>query len=340
MKKPVIGIFGGSGFIGSRIADRLHERYIVKVLDKQPCPGQTFNDSVRYQPCDITHYEEVRQGLEGVDVVIHTAIVQIPLINENKQLGYNVNFIGTQNVCKAVSENPSIKGLVLTGSWHVMGEKGLEGIIDEDFGFRPDKVEDRAYLYALSKIAQEIIVRFYDQMVSNSVFGIIRLGTVLGEGMPEKTAANIFISKGLIGEAITPYKHTMYRPMFYVDIEDVCKAFEAYVERILRDEINKNGKGSSNIVNLCWPTPITILDLAKIVQEEIVNLTGGKISPKIEIVDQNLPMLHDPEDAKKLRIDISKAEELLGLKNLRSPKESIAKIISDRLNKIHGYSVT
>jgi len=236
-------------------------------------------------------------------------------------------------VCKAVSENPSIKGVVLAGTWHVLGEKRLEGIIDEDFGFRPDKVEDRAYLYALSKIAQEIIVRFYNQMVPGSVFGIIRLGTVLGEGMPEKTAANIFISKGLKGEPITPYRHTMYRPMLYVDVYDVCRAFEAYVEKILRGEISKNDKGTCNIVNLCWPIPITILDLAKFVQEEMVKLTEGRIRPEVEIVDQKLPMLHDPEDAKRLRIDVGKAEEFLGLKDLRNPRESIGNIIRGRLGK-------
>ena len=35
----------------------------------------------------------------------------------------------------------------------------------------------RARLYALSKMAQEAIVRFYDEM-SNKIFGIIRMGTV------------------------------------------------------------------------------------------------------------------------------------------------------------------
>jgi len=331
MKKPIIGIIGGSGYIGSRIANRLSKRYAVRVLDKRSCPLDVVDGNVQYQPCDITNYEEIRKSLEGVDAVIHTAIVQIPLINDNKKLGYKVNIIGTENACKAASEIPSVKGFILAGSWHVLGEKGLKGIISEDFGFRPDKVEDRAYLYVLSKIAQEVVVRFYNQMMPNTVFGIIRLGTVLGEGMPEKTAANIFISKGLKGESITPYKHTMYRPMLYLDINDACRAFEAYIDKILRGEICKSDEGTSNIVNLCWPTPITILELAKFVQEEIEKLTEGRIRPKIEIVDQKMPILHDVEDAKKLRIDISKAGELLGLKKLINPRLSIAKIISDRL---------
>lgn len=60
--------------------------------------------------------------------------------------------------------------------------------------------------------------------MSDKIYGIIRMGTVLGVGMPERPATNIFITRGLRGEPITPYKHSMYRPMLYVDIEDVCKA--------------------------------------------------------------------------------------------------------------------
>lgn len=329
MKKYVVGIIGGAGYIGSRIAERLAKKYEVRILDIKKYQKNEAN--IQSKVCDITHYEDVRKNLEGVDAVIHTAIIQIPLINDDKKYGFKVNFIGTQNVCKAVSEIPSIKGMILAGSWHVFGEKGLEGIIQEDFGFRPDKVEDRAYLYVLSKMAQEIIVRYYNQMVSDSVFGIIRLGTVLGDGMPEKTAANIFISKGLKGEPITPFKHSMYRPMFYVDINDVCNAFEAYIDKMLNNEISKE---KYNVVNVCWPTPFTILDLAKIVQRKIAEFTKGKIIPPIEIVDQNIPMLHYPDDSKKIRLDISKANELLGLRKLINPEESIAIIINNRLKNI------
>jgi nucleoside-diphosphate-sugar epimerase len=36
--------------------------------------------------------------------------------------------------------------------------------------------------------------------MSEKIFGIIRMGTVLGDGMLEKTAANIFIERALRGE--------------------------------------------------------------------------------------------------------------------------------------------
>lgn len=337
MKELRIGIVGGSGYIGSSLAEYLSKTYRVRILDKSPFPREIKAGSIEHQFCNILKRKEVKQGFRDVNVVIHAAIVQIPRINEQKKLGYEVNLLGTHNVCKAVNEIPSIKGMILTGTWHVFGEKRLEGTIDEAFGFRPDKVEDRAYLYALSKIAQEIIVRYYDKM-SSKIYGSIRLGTVLGEGMPEKTAANIFITKGLKGEPITPYKHTMHRPMLYVDINDVCRAFEAYIKGILSGEVEKGKDSISNIVNLCWPSPITIIELANIVREAIMELTKGKVRPKIEVTDKKLPLLHTSGDAKKVQVDIARLERFLGIKELKNPRESIRRIIRERLSSPRTYT--
>jgi len=323
---------GGSGFIGSSLAEHLSKSFKVKVLDVKEPPKDVKN-KVDYVPCDVRDYEQVREGLRDVDLVIHTAIIQIPQINEQKRLGYEVNVIGTQNVCRVVDESPRIKGTILASSWHTIGESGLEGVIDEEFGFRPDKVEERARLYALSKIAQEAIVRFYDEM-SEKVFGIIRMGTVLGDGMPEKTAANIFIEKALRGETITPYKHSMHRPMLYVDIEDVCRAFESFAIKILNGEVEKGGNSLLHIVNVYYPSPITILELAKIVQKTVMKLTNNAIQPRIEIIDTRQKPLFKEEDKDKIKVNIRKAVEFLGLSRLKSPEESIEEIVRRRMARM------
>jgi len=328
----VVGIVGGSGFIGGSLANYLGRNFEVRVLDVVP-PQFQFGDNVSFHRCDIRRYNEVKGVLEGVDLIIHTAIIQIPKINEAKRLGYEVNVVGTQNVCRAVDSLSNVKGLILTGSWHTIGERELSGVIDETFGFRPDKVEDRARLYALSKIAQESIVRFYDEM-SDKVYGIIRMGTVLGEGMPEKTAANIFIERALKGKSITPYKHSMYRPMLYVDINDICKAFEIYAKKILNDEVKRGVNSLSHIVNVYYPEPITILELAEIVRDAIIEYTNGKIQPPIEIVDKGIPPLFSAEDKKKIKVDIHRAREFLGLTKLISPRESIKRIVRYRAEKL------
>jgi len=329
MLKYRIGIVGGSGFIGISLAKHLSKTFQVKVLDKNPIPD-VLKNRVEFGYCDIQKYDEVELGLNNINLVIHVAIIQIPLINEIKRLGYEVNIIGTHNVCKVVDESPSIKGMILSGSWHVFGEKELKGVIDEEFGFRPDKVEDRARLYALSKITQECIVRFHDEM-SDKIYGIIRMGTVLGEGMPERTAANIFITKGLNGEALTPYKHSMYRPMLYVDIGDVCKAYEVYARKILGNKVCEEGNSLAHIINLYWPEPVTILELATKVREAVIKYSQGKIKPKIRVVDTGKPSLFTYKDRELLKVDVNKSTNFLGLKKLTNIERSIEKIVKGRI---------
>lgn len=332
MSRHRIGIVGGSGYIGSAIAEHLSSDYFVRVLDKTPLPTRLVH-KVDYRQADILSIKEIKDSFEDLDLVIHTAIVQIPLINEYKKLGFDVNFLGTQNVCRAVDESPSVKGMILSGTWHVFGERGLDGIIDESFSFRPDKVEVRARLYALSKVGQEINVRYFDEM-SAKIFGVIRMGTVLGEGMPEKTAANIFISKGLNREPLTPYKHSMYRPMLFIDIMDVCKAYAAYAEKILGGNIHKEEDALAHVVNLCWNEPLTIIELAQMVKEEIVLLSEGRIDPQIDIVDSGQTVLYDASDKLKLRVDNAKIDSFLGMKRLTSPRESLRRIISESMKKL------
>ncbi len=157
IERSKVGIIGGSGYIGTHLARSLCDRFNVKVLDLRPPKGVPEN--VEFASCDVTRYDELSSVVEDLDVLIHTAIIQIPLINEKKRLAYEVNVVGTQNVCRVVDETPRIKGMILAGSWHVIGERALKGKIDEEFGFRPDKVEDRARLYAISKIVQESYYR-------------------------------------------------------------------------------------------------------------------------------------------------------------------------------------
>lgn len=328
----MIGITGGSGYIGHSLARSLRAVSKVKVLDiKEP---SNYGDGIDFVYCDVSRRDDVENALKDLDLVIHTAIIQIPLINEQRRLAYQVNVTGTQNVCEVTSASSSIKGLVLAGSWHTIGEKELSGTIDEEFGFRPDKVEERARLYALSKIAQESIVRFYDEM-SDKVFGVIRMGTVLGEGMPEKTAANLFIEKGLRGETITPYEHSMHRPMLYVDIDDICMAYKQFVTGILDGSIEKGHSSLAHVVNVYCTKPITILELANIVQRTIAKHTNSA-GPRIEIVDTGQPPLFGQGDKNQIKVDISKAISFLGLTRLKSPEESIEEIIRRRVGTGSG----
>jgi len=336
MKEYDVAIIG-AGFVGSSIAKHLSKSLSVVTFDVNPSPpflrGVT---KVEHRVCDVRRLGELKDSLGQPKVVVHTAIIQIPAIDQMKEQAYGVNIIGTQNICEVVKESPEILGLILCGSWHVFGERDYGGTVDSAFGYRPDKVEERARLYVISKMMQEGIVRFFGDMVGKKTFGIVRLGTVLGENMPKKTAANIFIENGLQGRSITPYKHTMHRPMLYVSIRDVCKVFESYIERILRGR-SSGEESKSGIFNLFYPEPITILELAEVVSSAIVECTKGEVIPKVEIIDTGAPPMFRPDEKNTLNVDIEKTLRFFELETLTSPKEAVFEIVRGRVQVLAGH---
>jgi nucleoside-diphosphate-sugar epimerase len=285
---------------------------------------------------DIRDKNSVAEKLHGFDLAINTSIIQVPEINEKKRLGYEVNILGLQNLCEAVESTQTLRGLLHVSSWHIFGERDLTGTLVEEFGLRPDKIEERARLYALCKIGQETIIRIVAAN-SNKSYGIIRVGTILGEGMPNQTAANLFIENALHRQPLTPYKHTQYRPMLYVDIQDVCDAFETFATRILTGEMAKENV-TEKIINLMWPQPLTIIELARIISGIVAQSTNNRDRPQIRVIDKGIRSFYSPKDKNRFKADISKALRFLGKKKLISPEESLKRIIQNRLNPRNDLS--
>jgi len=327
-------VAGGSGFIGAEVARHISMHGLkVCTLDVVPPKQSTAQIGIPHIVCDITDWEGLRKQAPDAALIIHTAVVQIPRINDDRRVGYKVNVLGTENLCALVHER-DMRGLVLAGSWHIFGESGLNGHIDERYGYRPDKVEDRARFYALTKTAQEIVVRAHAEM-SEKAFGVLRLGTVLGEGMPAATAANIFINQALEGKEITPFRHSMYRPIMYVSVRDVVEAFLRYSKLILTTRVKTDEAAPSKIVNLLYPTPLTVLELATLVQGLVRAVSDGTIQPKVRVVDKGLPMLFGENDRRNFSFDPSQSRSVLGLERLISPSEELERIIRLRMHKMN-----
>ena len=77
---------------------------------------------------------------------------------------------------------------------------------------------------------------------------------------------------------MTPFKHSMYRPMLYVDVRDVARAFRAYAERILNGELEKGGGSPRRVLNLFYSEPFTVLEVAEMVRDVIGGLLGARWS--------------------------------------------------------------
>ncbi len=132
-----IAIIGGSGFIGTRLCDRLSKSNDIhfNILDKKissKYPQQTIK-------CDITNIQEIESSLDmSFDAVIQLAAEHKDNVSP-VSLYYDVNVEGQKNILK-VMDQVGINKLIFTSSVAVYGfvekDTGEEGSINpfNDYG--------------------------------------------------------------------------------------------------------------------------------------------------------------------------------------------------------------
>jgi len=97
-------ITGGSGYIGSRLVERLSPRpdtEVILIADVRP--PRVFRPKAEHRFLDVTDREAVRQLIasERVDALVHLAFVLNPIRDE--ALMYDIDVGGTQNVLDAAT---------------------------------------------------------------------------------------------------------------------------------------------------------------------------------------------------------------------------------------------
>lgn len=128
-------ITGGSGFIGSKIVERLHGEYEIIVLDNfsPQIHGENYEESYLYQSIkgkckvikgDVRSYDDVSSALNEVEYIIHLAAetgTGQSMYEINRYTEVNIN--GTSNLFEAILKNKlPIKKIILSSSRSVYGE--------------------------------------------------------------------------------------------------------------------------------------------------------------------------------------------------------------------------
>jgi len=245
-------IIGGSGFFGSELALQLKDKHEIIIADKKKPPN--FLKDIKFVRCDVTA-NDLSNNLAiiaDVDVVVYSAIIQLPRINEVPNEAWNVNVAGLQRSCEWVEISERCEGLILISSWEVE---------EKDY-------EERSKLYRFTKGVQEAIVGWYD-MTGTKNYGIVRLGTLLGERMNPNTCAHTFLSSAMKGKPITPFAESLERKIYYVDVQTACSRVEQYIEQMFGEEYAKY----EYVETITYSEPITVMELAKIVH----GITGAPI---------------------------------------------------------------
>ncbi|MFH1447921.1 MAG: NAD-dependent epimerase/dehydratase family protein [Candidatus Micrarchaeota archaeon] len=144
-------ITGGAGFIGSNIAEELHMRHSITVLDNFST-GKRANmlksTGIKYVEGDICDARIVRRALKGVQYVLHlAAIPSVPRSLKHPLETDRVNTAGTLNLL-VESARSEVDRFVYASSSSVYGESKT---IQKCESMTPEPISP----YAVSKLAGE-----------------------------------------------------------------------------------------------------------------------------------------------------------------------------------------
>ena len=156
-KKTVI--FGGSGFLGSYVADELTKRnYKVLIADK------TQSEYVKQYPfveVDILDSESVEKAISDADYVYNfVAIANLDEAIDKPIMTMQINVMGNMNILEACRKNGKIERFIYASSAYALSEDGS--------------------FYGISKRTSEKVIEEYYKRYSLK-YTIIRYGSVYGE---------------------------------------------------------------------------------------------------------------------------------------------------------------
>lgn len=157
MKEKVV-VFGGSGFLGSHVADYLSdEGYRVVIFDKKK--SEYLRDDQEMVIGDILNREQIRKVVKGVKYVYHfAAIADIKEAQEKPVDAVEVNILSTTYILDACREF-GIERFIYGSTIYVYSEHGS--------------------FYRSTKQASELLIENY-QKIYNLNYTILRYGSLYG----------------------------------------------------------------------------------------------------------------------------------------------------------------
>lgn len=178
-----ITVFGGSGFLGSHICDKLSDAgHRVSVADMRPSPWLR-GDQLMITG-NIQDEKFVEEAVAGADVVFNYAgIADIGEANSRPVDTARVNVLGNVIALEACRK-ANVKRYIFASSLYVYGKSG---------GF-----------YRCSKQASEIYIENY-QAMHGLPYTILRYGSLYGPRADRRNAIERFVYEALTKGSITYY---------------------------------------------------------------------------------------------------------------------------------------
>ena len=268
MAKKVL-VVGGSGFLGSHVADELTEKgYEVTIFDQKK--STWINDNQKFIESDLLDREHVIKSLEGFNFVIHFAgIADIGESKEKPLETIETNIIGTANLLEGCRKN-KIEKFIFASSVYVFSKYGS--------------------FYGKAKQACELLIEEY-QNEFNLDYIHVRYGSLYGPRAQEWNGLKKYISEIIKNKQID-FSGNGEEKREYIHVKDAAIMTASLLES---DEKNI-------AVNITGHQVISTLDLFKLIFEVLQLEEKINLSKESNVVSHYKisPYSFQPKESKKL----------------------------------------
>ena len=268
MAKKVL-VVGGSGFLGSHVADELTEKgYELTIFDQKK--STWINDNQKFIESDLLDREHVIKSLEGFNFVIHFAgIADIGESKEKPLETIETNIIGTANLLEGCRKN-KIEKFIFASSVYVFSKYGS--------------------FYGKSKQACELLIEEY-QNEFNLDYIHVRYGSLYGPRAQEWNGLKKYISEIIKNKQID-FSGNGEEKREYIHVKDAAIMTASLLES---DEKNI-------AVNITGHQVISTLDLFKLIFEVLQLEEKINLSKESNVVSHYKisPYSFQPKESKKL----------------------------------------
>ena len=169
---------GASGTVGNEVLRQLCENndfYEITVFDKKTAKTtkklRAYKNDIRIVYGDITNDNDINKISHNKDIVIHLAAIIPPLADENPDLAYQVNTVGSEKLIRSLEQYSPNAFFIYSSSIAIYGDRLKNPYININDELKPSDGDK----YAITKIKTE-------QIIKNSTLDwtIFRLSAIMG----------------------------------------------------------------------------------------------------------------------------------------------------------------
>jgi UDP-glucose 4-epimerase len=280
-----IGIFGGGGFIGSAIVDRLlMDGHEIRVFERPRIePFRSFSEAERIEwiAGDLMSVHDVENFVDGLDVVIHLVSTTLPKSsNDDPIYDVKTNLIASLQILDAMRASGVRKIVFISSGGTVYGTPNYLPI-DEAHPTEP------LVSYGITKLAIEKYLLLYQRQYGIKAT-ILRVANPYGARQRVETAqgaVGIFLNKVIKGQPLDIWGDgNVIRDYIYVG--DVAEAFVRALDYDGPESVFNISFGSGTSLN-------ELIDLIEVVHGRAIErryLPGRSFDVPSSILDNSLAL--------------------------------------------------